>query len=453
MRILILLLLSALVLGFNVVDNCGYGVDRVNNYANDVYNTYCSVAGKCPALCPGFYIETKQLQGAGGLAYFSISGGGVCVYKIEITCGLSDFSLRYIIAHEFGHALQASFMKYPDKFDGWFVEATPESITTLYMQNKTGTAWHQFWSTRAYYSEELYKINPFSIPMYSEKLYEYKYAGAVAWLMLRYGVAEVFKQYSIPNLTYIQESYIRFLLSPWQWPYRPEFVSILLVDRNMEPFTGRYAYEFRDYIREPGELIVASNVYVNASLSDYLYLAFASTSSATLSHTITVRPCSCPNVTTTTVTVTVTETHTTTVPVTTTTTYTTIIPVTITTTYTTTIPITTTTTYTTTIPITVTTTYTTTETYVTTYTTTVPVTTTVIRNVTTTVTDVITTTLTITQPITITHTETVTETITGTQVGDYAIILTIAILMMIIAIIICGRRPACGTASEENGAN
>lgn len=459
MRALLFVLLTALVFGFSVVDNCGYGASKVDSYAKDVYDAYCNAAGKCPALCPGFYIETKQLQNVGGLSYFQFSGGAVCVSKIEITCGLSDFSLRHIIAHEFGHALQASFLKYPDKFNGWYVEAVPEAIASLYMQNKTGIPWYQHYFPRAYYSEELYKINPFSIQMYSDKLYEYKYSGAVAWLMVRYGIGNVYSQYSLPNITYIQESYVKFLLSPWQWPYKPEFTSILVVDRQMVPFTGIYAYEFRDYIREPGALIVVANAPLNGTMSDNLYLAFAPLTSGTLSYTITVRPCG--NITTVTNTTTVTTTYTTTV----TNTYTT------TTTYTTTIPVTTTTTVTvlTTTTVTETKTYTVTETVPVTYTVTVtepgttitqtvPVTTTYTTTYVTTVTETVEKTTTTTYVTTITEyrtlTETATYTVTHTSTETYtttvtvpefittrdsAIILAIAVILILIAVAICSR--------------
>jgi len=311
------LLLVFSAYAFQVVDNCGYG-DKLNKYAEEVYNSYCRI-GTCPSLCPNFYIEAKKLDNYAGLAYFSASGAGACVYKIEIACGLDDFQLQKVLAHEFAHALQATYLRDFSQFNGWFVEASAEGLTVLYMQNKSGIPWFQFWFPRSYYSERLYKVNPFSVPLRTNKYYEYKYSGAVAWLLERYGIRNIFPFYSYPNITFIKESYINFLVSPWQWPYKPEFESILLINTSMIPYTGIYAYEFRDYIYEPGELLVMANAPLNATLSNYLYIAFAPTSSGTLSYTITVRPCK--NVTTTitvpiTTTTTVTKVITETVPVT-----------------------------------------------------------------------------------------------------------------------------------------
>lgn len=412
------LLLVFSAYAFQVVDNCGYG-DKLNKYAEEVYNSYCRIA-TCPSLCPNFYIEAKKLNYA-GLAYFSASGAGACVYKIEIACGLDDFQLQKVVAHEFAHALQATYLRDFSQFNGWFVEASAEGLTVLYMQNKSGIPWFQFWFPRSYYSERLYKVNPFSVPLRTNKYYEYKYSGAVAWLLERYGIRNIFPFYSYPNITFIKESYINFLVSPWQWPYKPEFESILLINTSMIPYTGIYAYEFRDYIYEPGELLVMANAPLNATLSNYLYIAFAPTSSGTLSYTITVRPCK--NVTTTTTTITV--------PITTTTTVTKVITETVP--VTTTITKTKTETITTTVPI------------VTTTTISIPVTTTVTK------TETITTTI----PVTVTERSTVTETVTTTSIytttvtstapifittREGLIILLIAIILIIIAILLCRKQ-------------
>lgn len=395
------LLLVFSAYAFQVVDNCGYG-DKLNKYAEEVYNSYCRI-GTCPSLHPNFYIEAKKLDNYAGLAYFSASGAGASVYKIEIACGLDDFQLQKVVAHEFAHALQAAYLRDFSQFNGWFVEASAEGLAVLYMQNKSGIPWFQFWFPRSYYSERLYKVNPFSVPLRTNKYYEYKYSGAVAWLLERYGIRNIFPFYSYPNITFIKESYINFLVSPWQWPYKPEFESILLINTSMIPYTGIYAYEFRNYIYEPGELLVMANAPLNATLSNYLYIAFAPTSSGTLSYTITVRPCK--NVTTitqtittaTTVTESKTETITVTVPIVTTTTIS--IPVTTTVTKTETI--------TTTIPVTVTERSTVTETV--------------------TVTSIYTTTVTSTAPIFI-------------KTGEDLIILLIAIILIIIAILLCRKQ-------------
>ena len=395
------LLLVFSAYAFQVVDNCGYG-DKLNKYAEEVYNSYCRI-GTCPSLHPNFYIEAKKLNNYAGLAYFSASGAGASVYKIEIACGLDDFQLQKVVAHEFAHALQATYLRDFSQFDGWFVEASAEGLAVLYMQNKSGIPWFQFWFPRSYYSERLYKVNPFSVPLRTNKYYEYKYSGAVAWLLERYGIRNIFPFYSYPNITFIKESYINFLVSPWQWPYKPEFESILLINTSMIPYTGIYAYEFRDYIYEPGELLVMANAPLNATLSNYLYIAFAPTSSGTLSYTITVRPCK--NVTTITQTITTattiteskTETITATVPIVTTTTIS--IPVTTTVTKTETI--------TTTIPVTVTERSTVTETV--------------------TATSIYTTTVTSTAPIFI-------------KTGEDLIILLIAIILIIIAILLCRKQ-------------
>lgn len=445
------LLLVFSAYAFRVVDNCGYG-DKLNKYAEEVYNSYCKI-GTCPSLHPNFYIEAKKLDNYAGLAYFSASGAGASVYKIEIACGLDDFQLQKVVAHEFAHALQAAYLRDFSQFDGWFVEASAEGLAVLYMQNKSGIPWFQFWFPHSYYSERLYKVNPFSVPLRTNKNYEYKYSGAVAWLLERYGIRNIFPFYSYPNITFIKESYINFLISPWQWPYKPEFESILLINTSMIPYTGIYAYEFRDYIYEPGELLVMANAPLNATLSNYLYIAFAPTSSGTLSYTITVRPCK--NVTTitqtitttTTVTKTKTETITTTVPITTTVTVpvTTTITSLTTTTTTITVPITTTTTVTKviteTVPVTTTITATETETI----TTTVPITTTISIPVTTTVTE--TETITTTIPVTVTERSTVTETVTTTSIyttvvtsTESLIILLIAIILIIIAILLCRKQ-------------
>ena len=395
------LLLVFSAYAFQVVDNCGYG-DKLNKYAEEVYNSYCRI-GTCPSLHPNFYIEAKKLDNYAGLAYFSASGAGASVYKIEIACGLDDFQLQNVVAHEFAHALQATYLRDFSQFNGWFVEASAEGLAVLYMQNKSGIPWFQFWFPRSYYSERLYKVNPFGVPLRTNKYYEYKYSGAVAWLLERYGIRNIFPFYSYPNITFIKESYINFLVSPWQWPYKPEFESILLINTSMMPYTGIYAYEFRDYIYEPGELLVMANAPLNATLSNYLYIAFAPTSSGTLSYTITVRPCK--NITTITQTITTattiteskTETITATVPIVTTTTIS--IPVTTTVTKTETI--------TTTIPVTVTERSTVTETV--------------------TATSIYTTTVTSTVPIFI-------------KTGEDLIILLIAIILIIIAILLCRKQ-------------
>ncbi len=449
--ILLLLLAIVFIQGFSVVDNCGYGADKINSIAEKIYSDYCKTAD-CPSLCPGFYIETKEID-YGGLAYFSYSGGTACVKKIEITCGLSDFSLVMILAHEFAHALQARYLRDFASFNGWFVEATAEGLTVLYMQNYSGINWYEFSFPRAYYTEQLYYKNPFTIPLRTNKYYEYKYSGAVAWLLLKYGIRQVFSQYSYPNLTYIRESYIRFLLSPWQWPFTPNFESILVYNNTADAFTGRYVYEFRSFIHEPGELLVMANAPANATLSEYLYIALAPTSSGTLSVTVTVRPCKA--VTTTTVTTTVPVTETVTSTVTETKTVTTVVPVTTTVTVpitmTITVPVTETITTTTTITVvsnateTVTTTVTlpitTTVTVPVTYTETYTITETVTTVVPTTITEVVTTTVPVTEtvtttvPITKNITYTVTETVYQYRPADTAVIVVLIILLIILSLL------------------
>jgi hypothetical protein len=293
-----------------VVDKCGSGkADVVRGFAEWVVEKYRNLTGDYPSLCSDFRIELTRLDKYVGLAYFRYEGGRACVYLIQIDCGLDDFGTKMAVSHEFGHAMQARYVC-GDLSGMWVLEALPEAAASIIMSEVVQVPWNGFFFTRKYYSEELYRKNPWDCRAGGGTLCEYKYSGAVAWILLRYGFEDVYRQFSAPNVSYINEKYAAFLLSPWQWPYRPGFDFVVNCRDGGPAYSGLYCYDDREYLRE-GDIIVSSNaVYGNATFEgDRLLMAFAHTSSLPLLDvSITVRRCNATETVTKTVTETVTKT-------------------------------------------------------------------------------------------------------------------------------------------------
>jgi hypothetical protein len=381
-----------------VVDKCGSNkTDAVREFAVWTVEKYRNLTGDYPSLCSDFRIElTKLPSGYAGFAYFRYEGGSVCVYLIQIDCTLSDFETRMALVHEFGHAMQARYMR-GDLSGMWVLEALPEGATVLIMGELLGVPWYGFQFSRAYYTEQLYRKNPWECRAGGGTLCEYKYSGAVAWILLRYGFGEVYKQFSMPNTTYINEKYVAFLLSPWQWPYRPEFTFLVNCRDGGPAYSGLYCYDDREYLNEGDVIISANAAYGNATFEGgRLLMAFAHTSSLPLLDvSITVRRCNATETKTETVTKTVTETVTATKTVTETATKT------------------------------VTATQTVTQTETATKTTTETVTAT--KTATVTKTETVTVPVTVTQVVTVPITETVTKIVTETRVVNNTVTTTVPV--------------------------
>ncbi|MGC9050571.1 hypothetical protein, partial [Pyrobaculum sp.] len=179
----------------SVVDRCNSGkADMVKKFSEWLMEKYRNMTGDYPALCPGFYVELAKLpSGYAGFAHFSYSGGRACVSLIQIACDMDEFSTKMALAHEFGHAMQATYLRDASSFSGWVVEAVPEAAATHVMgQVMIQMPWHSFWFTKAYYTEQLYKRNPWDCRQGSPNYCEYKYSGAVGWLFERYGYRSIY---------------------------------------------------------------------------------------------------------------------------------------------------------------------------------------------------------------------------------------------------------------------
>jgi hypothetical protein len=401
----LILLLSATVFGFTIINNCNAPQDYVNaldSYLQQAYDTY-SKEVKTPALCPDFYVELRNDIQYAAVTYSKIGPFGACAYKMEFRCDISRTWLQHLAFHEMTHALQNAIGD-GGKGYGWWSEAHAEGLASYYMVVRIYQAgqWQRYGYVQDFWDKQLYRQDPWKCE--APNLCAYQYGAFFAWLAWRYSPLNSTLTYALP-MDLLRRAYWNFLLSPWSWgrdPIYNDFDECTgLVDRNSALYcTYSPVLPNRVYV-------FSSPLLINASgLPDKILLALVTTETSTADVSVTVSYCPECSTETVTTTQTVTETQTVTKTETYTVTYIT------TTTYTTTVPTTTTVTYTTTVAVPVTTTATETETY----TTTVPVTTTVTVPTTTTVTYTTTTTIptTITSTTTVTNTDVVTKTETAT---------------------------------------
>jgi hypothetical protein len=393
----LILLFTATVFGFTIINNCGASQDYVNaldSYLQKAYDAY-SKEIRTPALCPNFYIELRNDIQHPAATYSQIGPLGVCAYKMVFRCDISLTWLQHLAFHEMAHALQNAVGD-GGKGYGWWSEAHAEGLASYYMVVRIYQAgqWQRYGWVQDFWDKQLYRQDPWQCVAPNQCAYQY--GAFFAWLAWRYGPLNATLTYALPTDTF-RRAYWNFLLSPWSWGRDPPYNDFDTCNVQMSPNSGLYC-TYSPVL--PNRVYVfSSSLLINATgLSDRILLALVATKITTADPSVTVSYCPECNKTT----VTTTQTVTTTVTKTYTVTHTTAV------TYTTTIPTTTTTTYTTTVAVPATTTVTETETY----TTTVPITTTVTVPVTTTAT--YTTTVTVPTTVTSTTTDVVTKTETAT---------------------------------------
>lgn len=464
MRLLFLLLIFSTIqiVAFTIVNSYNAPSDYINalnSFLSEAYNTYINQTGYIPSLCPGFYVEVKDLKDAGAYSYIAYSGGRVCVQKMEFDSQLSTIWLRHLAFHEMAHALQATF--YFKDSDKWYIEALPEGLASYLNAKYYGIDWRGYGWVQDYFLKQLYRKNPYDCK--PSDLCSYRYGAFFAYISEKYGLKIAVDIYR--NGT-VNSYYTQFLLLPWSWGREPYLLDWpTCKDSELPPYSLLYCYYDHNYDDYIAEVRVPQQVMVNGlALPRLLKLAFVNNLTTTYSYIDpTVYFTNCPSNYTVTVTSTVThiENRTVTVTVTVPVTVTTTVPITITQianrTVTTTVTVPTTITHVENRTITVTRVINETETEtitttitrivnrtvaITTTTTVVqPVTITKIKNNTITTTSVITETktttltFTVTQPVTIT--QTVNRTVTTTEIVREIDWNSVIILIIIVAVLVC----------------
>jgi len=402
MRLLFLLLIFSTIqiVAFTIVNSYNAPSDYINalnSFLSEAYNTYINQTGYIPSLCPGFYVEVKDLKGAGAYSYIAYSGGRVCVKKMEFDSQLSTIWLRHLAFHEMAHALQATF--YFKDSDKWYIEALPEGLASYLNAKYYGIDWRGYGWVQDYFL--------------------YRYGAFFAYISEKYGLKIAVDIYR--NGT-VNSYYTQFLLLPLSWGREPYLLDWpTCKDSELPPYSLLYCYYDHNYDYYIAEVRVPQQVMVNGlALPRLLKLAFVNNLTTTYSY---IDPAvyftNCPSNYTVTVTSTVTHIENRTVTVTVT------VPVTVTTT----------------VPITITQIANRTVAITTTTTVVQPVTITKIKNNTITTTSVITETktttltFTVTQPVTIT--QTVNRTVTTTEIVREIDWNSVIILIIIVAVLVC----------------
>ncbi len=450
---ILILLLSATVLAFTIVNTCNAPQDYVNalrSFLQQAYDMYTQDI-KAPALCPDFRVELRNDIQYPAVTYSRIGPFGACAYKMEFRCDISRAWLQHLAFHEMAHALQNSVGD-GGKGYGWWSEAHAEGLASYYMVERIYQVgrWQRYGWVQDFWDRQLYRQDPWRCE--APNLCAYQYGAFFAWLAWRYSPLNATLTYAFP-MSELRKAYWNFLLSPWAWGRDPMYLDFDECVKHMEPNTALYCVY--SPVLPNRVYVFSSQTLINATgLPDKILIALVATRTSDAGPSVTVSHC--PEQTTTvtvtttsTVTHTVTETYTTTAYVT----HTTTVPVTYTVTVT--LPVTYTVTETVTVPVTYTTTAYVTHTVAVpiTYTTTATHTVTATETVTVSVhhTTTVTETETMTVPVTYTYTTTETVTYTTTVAGQESGACTWCIygtLAVVILLIVCLTR--CRNTSLNN---
>ncbi len=434
-NVVLILLLSVVVFGFTIINNCGASqdyVDALRTYLQQAYDMYAQDI-RTPALCPDFRVELKNNIQYPAVTYGRIGPFGVCAYKMEFRCDVSRVWLQHLAFHEMAHALQYAVGD-GGKGYGWWSEAHAEGLASYYMVEHIYQAgqWQRYGWVQDFWDRRLYRQDPWACE--APNRCAYQYGAFFAWLAWRYSPLNATLAYALP-MSELRRAYWNFLLSPWSWGRDPVYLDFDECAQHMEPNTALYCV-YRPVL--PYRVYVfSSSTLANATgMQDRALLALVSTKTSTADLSVTVSYCpTCEPATTVTVTQTVTatetvaktETYTVTYITTTTTTVTTTATRVTTTTYTVTVPVTHTVTTTVTVPTVYTTTVTVPITYATTETVTVSVATTETAAVTSTVTT------------TVIRNETVTVTTTSQEPDRCTWCLYVVIAFVVLAVLCLAR--------------